>query len=308
MIYSDITALIGSTPLVRLNRIAEGIDAEVVVKLESKNPGGSVKDRIALSMIRAAIDEGKVTPGKTTVIEPTSGNAGIGLALVGAAWGIRTVIVMPDTMSLERRSLLKLLGAELVLVPGERGIKGVIDEAERLGRDIPDSFIPMQFKNRENPNAHRLTTAQEILRDTGGKVDVFVAAVGTGGTLTGTASALKERLPKLIAVAVEPASSPVMSGGKPGAHGIQGIGADFIPEVMDMGIVDEIVRVTDDDAMKTSRLLAQKEGILCGISSGANVHAALEIARRKESASKTIVTILPDTGERYLTTDLVKGL
>ncbi|MBN1572491.1 MAG: cysteine synthase A [Deltaproteobacteria bacterium] len=308
MIYGDITALIGSTPLVRLNRITEGINAEVLVKLESKNPGGSVKDRIALSMIRAAMDEGRVMPGKTTIIEPTSGNTGIGLALVGAAWGIRTIIVMPDTMSLERRSLLKLLGAELVLVAGEKGIKGVIEEAERLGREIPNSFIPMQFKNPENPNAHRLTTAQEIFDDTGGKVDILVAGVGTGGTITGTASALKKRLPNLKAVAVEPESSPVMSGGKPGAHKIQGIGAGFIPEVMDMGVVDEIIKVSDDDAVNTSRLLAKKEGILCGISSGACAHAALEIAKRKESSSKTIVAILPDTGERYLTTDLVKGL
>lgn len=308
MICDDITALIGSTPLVRLNRITEGIDAVILAKVESKNPGGSIKDRIALSMIRTAMDEGKIGPGKSTIIEPTSGNTGIGLALVGAAWGIRTIIVMPDTMSVERIKLLKLLGAELVLVAGEKGITGVIEEAERLAAEIPDSFIPMQFRNPENPNAHRRTTAEEIFNDTGGKVDIFVAGVGTGGTVTGVASALKERIPNLRAVAVEPASSPVMSGGKPGAHKIQGIGAGFIPEVMDMGIVDEIVTVKDDDAVETSRLMAQKEGILCGISSGANVFAALEIAKKKESSTKTIVTILPDTGERYLSTDLTKGL
>jgi cysteine synthase len=304
MICGDITALIGSTPLVRLNRITEGIDAVILAKVESKNPGGSIKDRIALSMIRTAMDEGKIGPGKSTIIEPTSGNTGIGLALVGAAWGIRTIIVMPDTMSVERIKLLKLLGAELVLVAGEKGITGVIEEAERLAAEIPDSFIPMQFRNPENPNAHRRTTAEEIFNDTGGKVDIFVAGVGTGGTVTGVASALKERLPNLRAVAVEPASSPVMSGGKPGAHKIQGIGAGFIPDVLDTTLYGEVVKVGNEEAMATSRMLAKEEGLLVGISAGANVYAAMQVASRPENAGKTIVTILCDTAERYISTAL----
>ena len=306
MIYNDITELIGKTPLVRLNRITMGIDSIVLAKIEGSNPGGSIKDRIALGMIRAAQDEGKIRPGISTIIEPTSGNTGIGLAMVGAAWGYKVIIVMPDIVNLERIQILRLLGAEVVLTPGDKGIQGVIDEAMRLLAEVPDSFMPNQFKNPENPNTHRLTTAEEIYSDTKGEVDFFVAGVGTGGTISGIASALKEKIPRLRAVAVEPKASAVISGGKPGKHEIYGIGAGFIPDVLDRGVIDEVITVADEDAFETAQRLSKEEGILSGVSSGANVWAALEVAKREENRGKTIVVIIPDSGERYLSTKLIE--
>lgn len=308
MIYDDITLLIGRTPLMRINRLTEGLDVTILAKLEGMNPGGSIKDRIALRMIRVAEGEGQITPGRSTIVEPTSGNTGIGLTMVGAALGYRVILTMPDTMSVERRNILKLLGAEIVLTDGKDGMKGAIIEAERLGSEIPDSFIPRQFSNPENSKAHSLTTAEEVFDDTDGKVDIFVAGVGTGGTITGCARVLKEKIPEMRAVAVEPSGSQVLSGGEPGKHFIQGIGAGFIPDVLDVTLIDEVIAVSDDDAIKTSRLLAKEEGILAGISSGAGTWAALEIARRDENRGKTIVVILPDTGERYLSTGLTDGL
>ena len=303
-IYSDITWTIGNTPLVRLNRITEGLHADVLVKVESFNPMGSVKDRIGLAMIEKAEIEGKIKKG-TTVIEATSGNTGIGLACVCAARGYKLILVMPETMTVERRKLLKALGAELVLTPGTEGMKGAVDKAEQMAADDPSLyFIAQQFQNPANPEIHRRTTAEEIWKDTDGKADVVVAGVGTGGTITGIASVIKKRKPAFKAIAVEPAESPVLSGGSPGPHKIQGIGAGFIPDVLRLDLVDEVIKVTGDNAAVTSRRLAKEEGILAGISSGAATYAALQVATREEMSGKTIVVILPDTGERYLSTDL----
>lgn len=302
-IYRDISETIGHTPLVKLNRIGAGLGAEIVVKLEARNPGGSVKDRIGLSMIQAAEREGKIT-ADTTIIESTSGNTGIALALVAAARGYRLILVMPDTFSVERRKLLKAYGAELVLTPGSERMPGAIRKAEELAKDIPDSFIPQQFENPANPKVHRETTAQEIWEDTDGKVDILVSGVGTGGTVTGVAEALKARKPSFQAIAVEPTNSPVLSGGQPGSHKIQGIGAGFVPAVLRRELLDEIIQVTDDEALAMGRRLAKEEGILVGISSGAAVAAALKVAARPENVGKLIVAVLPDTGERYLSTPL----
>ena len=303
-IYSDITWTIGSTPLVRLNHMTTGLHADVIVKVESFNPLGSVKDRIGLSMIEEAEREGKIKAG-TTIVEPTSGNTGIALAGVCAARGYKLILVMPETMTIERRKLLKALGAELILTPGAEGMRGAISKAELMAAEDPTLyFIPQQFQNPANPEVHRRTTAEEIWKDTDGKVDVIVAGVGTGGTITGIASVLKKRKPTFKAIAVEPAESPVLSGGSPGPHRIQGIGAGFIPDVLRLDLVDEIIKVTGDNAAATARRLAKEEGILAGISSGAATYAALQIASRAEMSGKMIVVILPDTGERYLSTDL----
>lgn len=302
-IFDDITKTIGNTPLVRLNRVMDEAAAEVVAKVESFNPLSSIKDRIAVSMIDAAEQEGKVKPG-ATIIESTSGNTGVGLAFVCAARGYKLILTMPETMSLERRNLLKALGAEVVLTPGSEGMGGAIRKAEELVKQIPGSYMPQQFKNPANPKAHRETTAEEIWRDTDGKVDLLVAGVGTGGTITGLAQALKARKPSLKIIAVEPAGSPVLSGGQPGPHKIQGIGAGFVPDVLRLELVDEVIAIADQDAMRTTRRLAREEGLLVGISSGAAVTAALRVAARPENADKLIVVILPDSGERYLSTDL----
>ncbi|MHB1294639.1 MAG: cysteine synthase A [Anaerolineae bacterium] len=302
-IYRDIAETIGHTPLVRLNRLAEGLGAEVLVKLESRNPGGSVKDRIGLSMIVAAEQEGKLVPG-STIIEPTSGNTGIALAMVAAARGYKLILTMPETMSMERRKLLKAYGAELVLTPGKDGMRGAIAKAEELLQQVPNSYMPQQFKNPANPKVHRETTAEEIWEDTDGKVDILVAGVGTGGTITGVAEAIKARKPSFAAIAVEPAGSPVISGGKPGPHGIMGIGAGFLPDVLRTDLLDETIQVTEEQAYTTARRLASEEGILVGISSGAATWAALKVAARPENAGKTIVVVLPSTGERYLSTPL----
>lgn len=305
-IYADITETIGHTPLVRLAKIAQGLPGEVLGKAEFFNPLASIKDRIGLHMIEVAEREGKIGPD-TLIVEPTSGNTGIALAFVCAARGHRLVLTMPETMSLERRQLVAALGAEVVLTPGAEGMKGSIAKAEALAREAGDAFIPMQFENAANPEAHRLTTAEEIWEDTEGKVDVFVAAVGTGGTLTGVGEVLKERNPGLQLVAVEPKDSPLLSGGQAGPHKIQGIGANFIPPVLRRDLIDEVIPVSNDDAFALSRRLAKEEGILVGISAGANVWAALQVAGRPESKGKTIVTILCDTGERYLSTELFKA-
>ncbi len=304
-IYRSLTELIGHTPLLEITHIEqeERLSARVLVKLESFNPGGSVKDRAALSLIETAERDGRLRPG-SLIIEPTSGNTGIGLAWIAAVKGYTLVLTMPETMSLERRKLLQALGARLVLTPGSEGMAGAIRKAEELRDATPGAFIPQQFENPANPAAHVHTTAEEIWADTDGKVDIFVASVGTGGTLSGTARGLKAHRPDLKAVAVEPEASPVLSGGKPGPHKIQGIGAGFVPGNFDRSVVDEIVRVKDDDAIRASRRLARSEGLLAGISSGAALHAALEIARRPENEGKTIVALLPDTGERYLSTQL----
>ncbi|WP_210412013.1 cysteine synthase A [Thermosulfuriphilus ammonigenes] len=303
MVVNNITELIGRTPLVRLTRIAQGLKAEIYGKLESRNPLSSVKDRIGLAMIEAAERQGLIGPG-TTIIEPTSGNTGIALAFVCAARGYSLVLTMPETMSLERRALLKHFGARLVLTPGELGMRGAIEKAKELLQEIPNAYMPDQFSNPANPEIHRRTTAEEIWRDTQGRVDILVAGVGTGGTITGVSEVIKARKPSFRAVAVEPAESPVLSGGAPGPHKIQGIGAGFIPKILNLQIIDEVVQVKSEVAMETARRLAREEGILAGISAGAATWAALEVARRPESRGKVIVCILPDTGERYLSTEL----
>ncbi len=303
--YSIISSTIGSTPLVQLNRMAEGIDARIFAKLEFFNPLGSVKDRIAASMIEAAEVQGLLN-ANTLVVEPTSGNTGIALAFICAAKNYRICLTMPDTMSQERRSLLKHLGAELVLTPGAEGMGGAIAKAKEIVESEKNAWMPNQFANPANPRVHRETTAEEIWHDTEGKVDILVAGVGTGGTITGVAQLIKPRKPSFKVIAVEPADSPVLSGGQKGPHKIQGIGAGFIPEVLDQSLLDDVVTVTNDDAFETARNAAKLEGILCGISSGAAIWAALEVARRPESAGKNIVTIIPSTGERYISTDLFK--
>jgi len=303
--YASIGSTIGSTPLVRLNRIAAGLPAEVFGKLEFFNPLGSVKDRIAASMIAAAELEGKLTP-ETLIIEPTSGNTGIALAFICAAKNYRLCLTMPETMSVERRKLLTHLGAELVLTPGPQGIQGAIDKAREILASEKKAYMPNQFANPANPRVHRETTAEEIWRDTEGKADILVAGVGTGGTITGISQAIKARKPAFRTVAVEPADSPVLSGGKKGPHKIQGIGAGFVPEVLDRSIIDDIVTVTNEDAFETARQLAKTEGILCGISSGAATWAALRVARQPAAAGKMIVVILASTGERYISTELFK--
>ncbi len=306
-IARDSTGLIGNTPLVRLNRVTDGAVAEVVAKLESFNPLGSVKDRIGVAMIVDAEEKGLIKKD-TVIVEPTSGNTGIALAFVCAARGYRLILTMPDTMSLERRQLLSALGAELVLTSGSDGMPGAVSKAEQLVAENPGYFMPQQFTNPANPEIHRLTTAEEIWGDTDGRVDILVAGVGTGGTITGIAEVLKERKPGFRTIAVEPTDSPVLSGGNPGSHKIQGIGAGFVPDVFRRDLVDEIVRVDNEDAGQTARKLAREEGILAGISSGAAVWAALQVAHRPESRDKLIVVILPDTGERYLSTWLFQEL
>ncbi len=302
-IAGDSTELIGNTPLVRLNRIAVDSRAYLVAKLESFNPAGSIKDRIGVAMIADAEEKGLINPG-TVIVEPTSGNTGVALAFVCAIRGYRLILTMPDTMSLERRQLLAAFGAEIMLTPGAEGMPGAVKKAEQLTADNPGYFMPQQFTNPANPEIHQLTTAEEIWRDTAGTVDILVAGVGTGGTLTGVAEVIKQRKPGFKAIAVEPAGSAVLSGEKPGAHNIQGIGAGFVPGVLKLELIDETIRVTDEDAVAMTRRLAREEGILAGISSGAVVWAALEVSRRPESAGKLIVAILPDTGERYLSTRL----
>lgn len=302
MIYSNITELIGRTPLLRLTKV-NASEAEVLAKLEAFNPGGSVKDRIGLNMIAAAEEQGLLKPG-AVIIEPTSGNTGIALAMVAAARGYKLILTMPDSMSMERRNLLKAYGAELVLTPGAEGMKGAIRKAEALSLEMTGSFIPQQFANLANPEIHRKTTALEIWEDTDGQVDIFVAGVGTGGTLTGVGEVLKTKQPGVQIVAVEPADSPVLSGGLAGPHKIQGIGAGFVPEIVNVEVIDEIFQVKSEQAFATARQLARTEGLLVGISAGAAAYAALEIAKRPENKGKKIVVILPDTGERYLSTGL----
>jgi cysteine synthase A len=303
--HSTISSTIGATPLVRLNRMNEGLDAQIFAKLEFFNPLGSVKDRIAASMIEAAEVEGRIDTS-TLIVEPTSGNTGIALAFICAVKNYRLCLTMPDTMSAERRSLLKHLGAELILTPGAEGMNGSIAKAREILESEEKAYMPNQFANPANPKVHRETTAEEIWRDTEGKVDILVAGVGTGGTITGVAQAIKPRKPSFKAIAVEPADSPVLSGGSKGPHKIQGIGAGFIPEVLDQSIIDDVVTVSNDDAFETARRAAKLEGILCGISSGAAIWAAIEVAGRPESAGKTIVVIVPSTGERYISTELFK--
>lgn len=300
-IAHDSAELIGNTPLVRLQHITEGIKADIVAKLESFNPLGSVKDRIGVAMIVDAEEKGLIDK-KTVIVEPTSGNTGISLAFVCAARGYRLILTMPDTMSLERRQLLSILGAELVLTPGAEGMRGAVNKAESIVAENSGYYMPQQFENNANPEIHRLTTAEEIWRDTEGKVDILISGVGTGGTITGVSEVIKKRKPEFKAIAVEPFDSPVLSGGKPGPHKIQGIGAGFTPGILRMDLIDEIIKVTNEDAGITARKLAREEGILAGISSGAAVWAALEVAKRPENENKLIVVIVPDTGERYLST------
>ncbi|MBF0511097.1 MAG: cysteine synthase A [Candidatus Omnitrophica bacterium] len=300
-IFKNITETIGNTPLVRINRMAQGSSARVLVKIESFNPLSSVKDRIGVALIEDAERKGLVNKN-TTIIEPTSGNTGIALAFVAASKGYKLILTMPDTMSIERRQLLKVFGAEVVLTEGAKGMRGAVEKAEELAKSIPNSFIPQQFNNPANPEIHRKTTAEEIWNDTDGQVDIFISGIGTGGTITGVAEIIKKRKPGFKAIGVEPDASAVLSGEKPGAHKIQGIGAGFIPQVLNRAILDEVIRVTNENAGETARQAAKQEGILMGISSGAALWAALEVAKRPESKDKTIVVILPDTGERYLTT------
>jgi cysteine synthase A len=304
-IYEDITKTVGRTPLVRLHRITEGVKAQVVVKLESFNPLSSIKDRIGVAMIDDAEKRGLLKKD-SVIIEPTSGNTGIALAFVAAARGYKLILTMPDTMSMERRQLLQIFGAEVVLTPGAEGMKGAVKKAEELTASTPNAYMPQQFNNPANPEIHRKTTAEEIWNDTDGEIDILVAGVGTGGTITGISEVIKKRKPTFKAIAVEPEASPVLSGGQPGPHKIQGIGAGFVPQVLDRSIIDEIVKVSNDNAGITARRLAREEGILVGISCGAALWAALEVAKRKENEGKLIVVILPDTGERYLSTWLFK--
>ena len=299
-IFEDITAAVGYTPLVRINKLGSG-KAAILAKMESKNPCGSVKDRIALSMIRAAEKKGLIKK-ETVLIEPTSGNTGIGLAFICAAKGYRLILTMPESMSVERRKLLKMFGAEIVLTPAERGMPGAVEKAEQLVAEDPNAFMPQQFNNPANPQIHRETTAKEIWVDSDGKVDIFVAGVGTGGTITGCGELLKQENKDLKVIAVEPEDSPVLSGGKPGPHKIQGIGAGFVPQVLKKDLIDEIIKVSNQDAMEMARQLAAKEGILAGISAGANVWAAVQVSHREQAEGKTIVTIICDTGERYIST------
>ena len=302
---NDITKSIGETPLIRLNSMSKELGIDLLGKMESGNPLGCVKDRIAVAMIDAAEQDGIITD-KTTIIEPTSGNTGIGLAFVSATRGYKLILTMPETMSIERRQLLRHFGAELVLTEGKLGMKGAIAKAEELVASIPDAWMPSQFTNPANPEIHRATTGPEIWEQTDGRIDIFVAGVGTGGTITGAGAFLKGQSPQLHVVAVEPEASPVLSGGSPGPHKIQGIGAGFIPDVLDQSIIDEVIQVTNEEAFETGRMTAQREGILCGISSGAAVAAARKIAQRPENNNKRLVVILPDTGERYLSTDLMQ--
>ncbi len=303
-IAQSVTELIGNTPMVRLQRVTRGLGAEVVAKLESNNPAASVKDRIGLAMIESAERDGLIQAGKNTLVEPTSGNTGIALAFVAAVKGYQCVLVMPETMSPERRVVLRALGAKLVLTEGAKGMKGAVEKANEILAKIPDAYMPQQFNNPANPEVHRNTTAQELWDDTDGRIDALVAGVGTGGTITGVAQVLKERKASFQAVAVEPAASPVLSGGSPGPHKIQGIGAGFVPEVLARDLVDEVVTVDNDEAFAMARRLAAEEGILCGISSGANVAAAIRYAERPENEGKLVVAIIPSFGERYLNTDL----
>jgi len=303
-IARDVTELIGRTPLVRLNRVTAGVPAQIVAKLESRNPANSVKDRIGLAMIEAAEREGVIKPGRTVLVEPTSGNTGIALAFVAAVKGYQCVLTMPETMSLERRIVLRAFGAKLVLTEGAKGMRGAIDKANQILAELPDAFMPQQFRNPANPEIHRKTTAEEIWADTDGQVDALIAGVGTGGTITGVAQVIKPRRPSFQAIAVEPEGSPVLSGGAPGPHKIQGIGAGFVPDVLDRSLVDGVITVSNDESFEMARRLAKEEGLLCGISSGANIAAAIKYARKAENAKKLIVAIVPSFGERYLATDL----
>jgi len=303
-IFDSMADLVGGTPLVRLNRLAEGTGATILGKLESANPAGSVKDRIGLAMVEAAERDGTLTPGESVIVEPTSGNTGIALAFVCAARGYKCILTMPESMSMERRALLKAYGAELVLTPAAEGMRGAIARAQEIAADTPGAFVPQQFENPANPDVHERTTAEEIWSDTDGDVDIFVAGVGTGGSITGVGHVLKQRKPGVQIVAVEPIDSPVLSGGDPAPHRIQGIGAGFVPGVLDTAVYDEVIQVSAEDAFETSRRLASEEGVLTGISAGANAWAARELASRPENAGKVIVTIICDTGERYLSTAL----